>query len=192
MIGQTAKNIIFTDARSHNGWLNKDVPESKISELYNLLKFGPTSANCCPARFTFLSSPEAKDRLKPCLPPANHKVLDAPFVAIISLDNEFHNHLPFLFPHDDAKSWFEGNPEKILETAKLNSALQASYFMMAARSVGLDCGPISGFNKLETDKEFHDSDNYSSFMICALGYGDHGEVHPRSPRFDFHQVCNIL
>lgn len=191
MISKSAKNIIFSEARSHNSWQNLPIDPKIISELYDLLKFGPTSANCCPARFTFIHSPEAKLRLKTCLPESNHKVLDAPYIVIISYDNEFYEHLPFLFPHDDARCWFEGKPDKIHETTKLNSALQASYLLMSARALGLDCGPVSGFDKNKVDSEFNNN-SHNSFMLCALGYGDDRGLYPRSPRFDFNQVCEIL
>jgi len=192
MLDEESKKKIFTDARSHNGWVDTVIDESKIIELYELLKFGPTSANCCPARFLFIKSDDAKGRLKDSLSPGNYKCLDAGYIAVIAFDTEFHHHLPFLFPHEDAKSWFDGNDIKIDSTARLNASLQASYLMIAARAVGLDCGPMTGFNNTKLDEEFFQKDNYKSFMLCALGIGNSEKIFDRSPRFEFDEVCSIL
>ena len=148
MLSNSSLETLFTKARSQNGWLNKDITNEQIYQLYDLLKFGPTSANSCPARFTFIRSKEAKERLKPYLDSGNiKKSMSAPAVAIISYDIDFYKKLPYLFPHTNAKSWYEGKEQKIKLTAELNATLQGAYFIIAARSIGLDCGPMIGFNK---------------------------------------------
>ena len=140
-INAAALDQLFLQARSHNGWLDQPVSDAQLQQLYDLMKMGPTSANSCPARLVFIRTPEAKERLRPCLSPGNvEKSMTAPVVAIIAMDLEFHELLPKLFPHEDARSWYAGKPDKIFETAFRNSSLQGAYFIMAARAVGLDTG----------------------------------------------------
>jgi len=157
----TCLDQIFREARTHNAWLDKPVPDALLHAIVDLLKLGPTSANCSPARFLFVKSREAKERLKPHLSEGNRdKTMKAPVCAIIGYDLDFYLHLPKLFPHTDAKSWFEGKKEKIAETAFRNGTLQGAYLIMAARALGLDCGPMSGFDNQGVDREF--------FAGCAI------------------------
>ena len=193
MLSNSSLETLFTKARSQNGWLNKDITGEQIHQLYDLLKFGPTSANCCPARFTFIRTKEAKERLKPYLDSGNiNKSMSAPAVAIIGYDLEFYQKLPFLFPHTNAKSWYEGKEQKLKFTAELNATLQGAYFIIAARSVGLDCGPMIGFNKEKLNQEFFPNEKIKSIFICGIGYGDDTKVRQRSPRLSFEEACEIL
>lgn len=192
-LDDTAMDTLFRKARSHNGWLDKDVTDAQLHQLYDLFKMGPTSANSCPARIHFVRTAQAKEKLKGCLQQGNiEKSMTAPVVAIIAMDMKFYEHLPFLFPHTDAKSWFEGNVEKIRLTALRDSTLQGAYLMLAARSLGLDCGPMSGFDNKKLDEAFFKGEDIESIFICALGYGDESKLHPRGPRLDFAQACKIL
>ena len=191
-LSDAALDQLFREARSHNTWLDKPVSEAQIRQLYDLLKWGPTSANSCPARFVFVRSPEGKERLKPCLDEGNvDKAMSAPVVAIIGMDMEFYEKLPQLFPHTDARSWFAGKPEKIHETAFRNSSLQGAYLIMAARSLGLDCGPMSGFDNEKLDAAFFPDGKVKSNFICAIGYGDPSGLYPRGPRLTFEEACRI-
>ena len=184
---------LFHDARTHNAWLDKDVPDSLLHEIVDLLKLAPTSANCSPARFVFVKSHEAKERLKPFLSDGNRdKTMKAPVCAIIGYDLDFYEHLPKLFPHTDARSWFAGKPEKIAETAFRNGTLQGAYFIMAARALGLDCGPMSGFDNAGVDRAFFGGTKVKSNFLCNLGYGDATALNPRSPRFAFDEMARIL
>ena len=184
---------LFRDARTRGAWNDKDVPDSLLHELVDLVKLGPTSGNCSPARFVFVKSDEAKERLKPFLSEGNReKTMKAPVCAIIGYDLEFYEHLPRLFPHTDAKSWFEGKPEKIADTAFRNSSLQGAYLILAARALGLDCGPMSGFDQAGVDQEFFAGTKVKSNFLCNLGYGDDSPLRPRSPRFDFDEIARIL
>ena len=193
MLSNSTLEKLFTKARSQNGWLKKDITDEQIHQLYNLLKFGPTSANCCPARFTFIRTKEAKERLKPFLDRGNiNKSMSAPSVAIISYDVEFYKKLPFLSPHNNAISWYKGQEQKIKFTAKLNATLQGAYFIIAARSIGLDCSPMIGFNREKLNQEFFPNEKVKSIFICGIGYGDDTKVYPRAPRLDFEDVCEIL
>jgi len=193
MLSNSSIERLFTKARSQNGWLKKDITDDHIHQLYDLLKFGPTSANCCPARFTFIRTKEAKERLKPYLDSGNiNKSMSAPTVVIISYDVEFYQKLPFLSPHNNAISWYEGKEQKIKSTAELNATLQGAYFIIAARSIGLDCGPMIGFNKEKLNQEFFPNKKIKSIFICSIGYGDDTKVRPRSPRLDFEEACEIL
>ena len=191
-LSDAALDQLFREARSHNKWLDKPVSEEQIRQIYDLLKWGPTSANSCPARFVFVRSPEAKERLKPCLDEGNvDKAMSAPVVAIIGMDMEFYEKLPKLFPHTDARSWFAGKPDKIRDTAFRNSSLQGAYLIMAARSLGLDCGPMSGFDNAKLDAAFFPDGKVKSNFICAIGYGDPSGLYPRGPRLDFEEACRI-
>ncbi len=183
---------IFTEARTHNYWQPKEVPDALLTEIYDIMKFGPTSANCSPLRIVFVKSKEAKEKLKPTLDKGNvEKTMAAPVTAIFANDMEFYEKLPKLFPHTDAKSWFVGKPEYIKTTAFRNGSLQAAYFMIAARAKGLDCGPMSGFDNAKLDEAFFKGTAYKSNFICNLGYGDASKLHPRSPRLDFAETCKI-
>ena len=193
MLSNSSLETLFTKARSQNGWLNKDITDQQIQQLYDLLKFGPTSANSCPARFTFIRTKKAKERLKLYLDNGNiDKSMSAPAVAIISYDLEFYQKLPFLSTHNNAISWYEGKEQKIKSTAELNATLQGAYFIIAARSIGLDCGPMIGFNKEKLNQGFFPNKKIKSIFICSIGYGDDTNVRPRSPRLDFEEACEIL
>ena len=184
---------LFHDARTQNAWQDRDVPDALLRELVMVVLFGPTSANCSPARFVFVKSHEAKGRLKPFLSEGNReKTMQAPVCVILGNDLDFHEHLPALFPHTDAKSWFTGKPQKITDTAFRNGTLQGGYLIMAARALGLDCGPMSGFDTAGVDAAFFAGTNVKSNFLCNLGYGDASALLPRSPRFDFDQVARIL
>ncbi len=184
---------IFRAARTHNAWRDKDIPDSLLHELIDLVKLGPTSANCSPARFVFVKSREAKERLKPLLSDGNRdKTMKAPVCAIIGYDLEFYEHLPRLFPHTDARSWFAGNEKKIQETAFRNGTLQGAYLILAARALGLDTGPMSGFDNKGVDAEFFAGTKVKSNFLCSLGYGDASVLFPRSPRFSFDEMARIV
>jgi len=184
---------LFHDARTHNKWQDRDVPDTLLHEIVDLAKLGPTSANSSPARLLFVKSQEAKARLKPHLSAGNvAKTMRAPACAIIGYDLEFHEHLPRLFPHADAKSWFEGDDAKIFETAFRNGTLQGAYLIIAARALGLDCGPMSGFDNQGVDREFFSGTSVKSNFLCNLGYGDASVLPPRSPRFSFDEMARII
>ncbi len=192
-IDEAALASLFLEARSHNAWQSKPVPEALLRRLVDVMKMGPTSANCSPARLVFVTSAEAKARLKPHLSPGNEaKTMQAPVCAIIAHDMEFYEHLPKLFPHADARSWFAGDEAKIKETAFRNATLQAAYLMLAARALGLDCGPMSGFDPEGVDKSFFAGTTFKSNMLCNLGYGDPAGLFPRSPRFAFEEMARIV
>lgn len=193
MLSKNALNTLFLEARSQNGWLDTAVSDEQIQQIYELMKFGPTAANNCPARVTFVKSDKAKEKLKAHLDEGNvEKSMSAPVVAIISYDTEFYEKLPFLFPHTDAKSWYEGKPEKIKSAAQMNATLQGAYFMMAARSVGLDCGPMGGFNNEALDQAFFPDGKTKSIFLCGIGHGDESKLFPRSPRLAFDEACEII
>ena len=185
---------LFRSARTNNKWQQKDVPDSLLRELVDLAKMGPTSANCQPARFVFVKSPEAKQRLKPFLSSNNaEKTMQAPACVIIGYDLTFYEHLPRLFPHNlSARTWFEGNEANIMTTALRNGSLQGAYLILAARALGLDTGPMSGFDNAGVDKEFFAGTPVKSNFLCSLGYGDPAGVHPRGPRFAFDEMAKIL
>lgn len=186
-------NQLFRQARTHNAWRPKRVPVEALREAYELARWGPTSANSSPARFVFLESEAAKARLLPALAPLNvEKTKAAPVTAIVAWDTEFHEKLPKLFPHADMRSFFVGKPALIEETAFRNSSLQGAYFMLAARAVGLDCGPMSGFDAAKVNAEFFADGKWKVNFICNLGYGDHSKLFPRSPRLDFDEACRVL
>lgn len=187
-----AFDTLFRAARTANGWLDRPVEDDLLRKIHDDLRWGPTSANSCPLRIVFLKTEAAKARLKPFLSPGNvEKVMTSPVTAILAHDLKFYEHLPKLFPHDDAKSWFEGNENLIAETAFRNSSLQGAYFILSARAHGLDCGPMSGFDRAKTDAEFFPDGRYKSNFICAIGYGDPAKLFDRSPRFEFDEVCEI-
>ena len=193
MLSKLNLDILFNEARSHKAWLNKDVTNDQINQIYNLLKFAPTSGNCCPARFIFLKTNKAKNRLKPFLDKGNiDKSMNAPCVVIISYDTEFYESLTILSPHNDAKSGFIGKESRIKNTAQFNSTLQGAYFIMASRSVGLDCCPMLGFNKEKLNQEFFADGKFQSLFICGIGYGDKSKIYDRAPRLDFTDACSII
>lgn len=185
---------LFLDARSFSYWQERPVSDEQLQQLYNLMRMGPTAANSCPARLVFVKSSEAKERLKPCLDEGNvRKSMSAPVVAIVGIDLEFYEKLPRLFPHSpEARSWYAGKPEKILNVATMNGSLEGGYMILAARSLGLDCGPMSGFSKEKLDREFFPDGKVKSLFICALGYGDRSKLHPRGPRLEFDEACTIV
>jgi len=193
MLSIESHKILFTEARSHKAWLNKEVTDEQIDKIYNLLKFAPTSGNCCPARFTFIKSDEAKKRLKSALDQGNiDKSMSAPCIVIISYDTEFYESLSILSPHTDAKAGYVGKEMKIKNTAEFNSSLQGAYFIMATRSIGLDCCPMLGFNKEKLNQEFFTEGKYKSLFICGIGYGDASKLYDRAPRLDFIDACSII
>ena len=186
-------DILFRTARTHNV-LDKPVDDSLLVQVYDLAKMGPTSANMCPMRIVFVKSREAKERLKPALDPGNvDKTMKAPVTAIIGMDVHFYEKLPQLFPHADARSWFKDLPENVLETMALrNSSLQGAYFILAARALGLDCGPMSGFNNAKVDEAFFAGTTVKSNFLCNLGHGDASKLYPRLPRLSFPEACQLL
>jgi 3-hydroxypropanoate dehydrogenase len=186
-------DLIFRNARTHNVWLPIPVSEATLREIWNVMKFGPTSANCSPLRIVFVQSPEAKERLVACMIETNQaKTRVAPVTAIFAMDLEFYEKLPRLFPHNQtARSWFAGKPELIEETAFRNSSLQGAYFIIAARALGLDCGPMSGFNVDKVNAEFFADGKLKVNFVCSFGHGDAGKLFPRSPRLDFDEACRI-
>jgi 3-hydroxypropanoate dehydrogenase len=192
-VSEDALEQIFTKARTHSYWLPEPVSDEILHQVYDLMKFGPTSANCCPARVVFVKSKEAKEKLLPCMAAGNvEKTKTAPVTAIIAQDMEFYEKLPKLYPHADARSWFAGNKPLIESTAFRNSSLQGAYFMIAARSLGLDCGPMSGFDNAKVDAAFFQGTSWKSNFVCNLGHGDATKLHPRSPRLDFNEACKVL
>ena len=185
-------DLLFNTARTRNGWLDKQLENGLLQEIWNLTRMGPTSANCSPARIVFVTSTQAKEKLRPALLGENvAKTMTAPASAIIGYDMEFYERLPKLFPHTDAKAWFVGDEELIFSTAFRNSTLQGAYFMMAARALGLDCGPISGFDNAMVDAAFFANSAIKSNFICSIGYGNDENLHPRSPRLEFAEACRI-
>jgi len=186
-------DVMFRNARSHNVWLNKPVDDALLQQAYDLAKMGPTAANTCPMRIVFVKSAEAKEKLKPCLDKGNvEKSMTAPVVAIIGYDKEFYEHMGKLFPHNPgARGWYVGNADLIQTTAFRNGSLQGAYFMLAARALGIDCGPMSGFNNQKVDEAFFAGTQIKSNFICALGYGDASKLFPRGPRLDFSDACRI-
>ncbi len=183
---------LFTDARTQNGWLDTPVPDALLRQLYELYQWGPTSANCSPARVIFVRSAEAKARLVACMSDGNKaKVEQAPVTAIIGMDMAFYEQLPKLFPHADAKSWFVGNDAMIKATAFRNSSLQGAYLMLAARALGLGCGPMSGFDAAALDAAFWAGTTVKTNFVCSLGHGDPAKLFPRSPRLAFEEACQL-
>jgi 3-hydroxypropanoate dehydrogenase len=186
-------NQIFREARTHNVWLPQPVSSELLRQAYELAALGPTSANTTPARYVFLTTPNAKERLRPALAPGNvEKTMAAPVTVIIAWDTEFHEKLPKLFPQKDMRSVFLGKPELIEATAFRNGSLQGAYFILAARALGLDCGPMSGFDAVKVNAEFFPDGKWKSNFLCNLGYGDATKLYPRNPRLSFDEACVIL
>jgi 3-hydroxypropanoate dehydrogenase len=192
-LDSSALDQLFLKARTHNAWLDRAVTDKELKHLYDLLKMAPTSANCSPARFVFLRGKEAKARLAPTLSESNcEKTLSAPVTVIVANDPKFYDKLPYLFPHADARSWFSGDPKNAEVTAFRNGSLQVAYLILAARSIGLDCGPMSGFDNAKLDAEFFAASGWRSNVLVNLGHGDHDKLFPRSPRLPFDEACQIL
>ena len=191
IVDQSALDALLVNARSHNKWTDEPVTDEQIDRIYDLLKFGPTSANSSPARFLFLRTKEAKDRLAPALSGGNmEKTLSAPVVAIVAYDPRFYEKLPQLFPHNlDARSWFTSNEGLAATTAFRNGTLQGAYLMMAARAVGLDVGPMSGFDNAKVDDIFLQDRGWRSNFLVNLGHGDPEGLFARSPRLSFDEAC---
>jgi 3-hydroxypropanoate dehydrogenase len=182
--------LLFTEARSHNGWTAEPVTDEQLRQVYALARMGPTSANCSPARFVFVRTPEGKERLAPALSKGNlEKTMAAPVTVIAAWDRKFYDRLPTLFPHTDARSWFTGSPEAAHETAFRNASLQAGYLLLAARAVGLDAGPMSGFDKAKVDAAFFEGTDWSTNFLINLGHGDAAKVFGRLPRLSFEEAC---
>ena len=203
-----ALDLLFRTARTHSAWLDKPVTDETLRQIYDLLKWAPTSANSSPARLVFIRSAKGKERLRPSLAPGNvQKVMSAPVTAIVAYDLKFYEKMPKLFPHNPAmKELFAGNPQLVETTARRNSTLQGAYLIMAARALGLDCGPLSGFDNAKLDEEFFAAGkecegcdqeffpvgHVKSNFLCNLGYGDPSKVFPRSPRLNFEEACPLL
>ena len=192
-ISDNALNQLFREAHTHNEWFPEPVGEELCRKIYDLTKWGPTSANSSPARFVFVISPEAKQRLRPALSSGNlAKTMAAPATVIIAYDTEFHEHLPKLFPHKEMRSVFASKAGLVEETAFRNSSLQGGYFILAARALGLDCGPMSGFDAGKVNAEFFPDGKWKANFLCNLGYGDHSKLFPRNPRLSFAEACLVL
>jgi 3-hydroxypropanoate dehydrogenase len=194
IVSSEALATLFHQARTHNAWLPQPVSDDLLRQIYDLMKWGPTSANSLPARFVFLRTKEAKERLRPALSPLNvDKTLQAPVTAIVAYDLKFYEHLPRLFPmKPDMKNMFSSSAALAETTAFRNGSLQGGYFILAARALGLDCGPMSGFDNAKVDAEFFPSSSVKSNFLCNLGYGDHSKLFPRSPRLEFEEACQLL
>jgi 3-hydroxypropanoate dehydrogenase len=192
-IDDRALDQLFREARTHNKWQDRPVPEAKLRELYDLLKMGPTSANASPGRFVFVRSPEGKAKLKPALSAGNlEKTMSAPVTVIVAHDPHFYDNLPKLFPHaPDAKTWFTGSYSFAEQTAFRNGSLQGAYLILAARAVGLDAGPMSGFDTAKVDEAFFAGTNWKSNFLVNLGYGDPEALFPRNPRLDFEEAARF-
>jgi len=192
-ISQEAVDQLFREARTYSAWLPEPVPVELLRKAYELARLGPTSANGSPARFVFLTTPGAKALLKPVLAPGNvDKTMAAPVTVIIAWDTEFHENLPKLFPQADIRSYFAGNKHLIEEHAFRNSSLQAAYFILAARALGLDCGPMSGFDADKLNARFFPDGKWKVNLICNLGYGNPNKLHTRNPRLNFEEASVIL
>jgi len=192
LTGQATAQL-FTEARTHSVWQSRPVDDDLLKKIYELVKFGPTSANCTPLRIVFIKTPAMKEKLKPALMEGNiEKTMTAPVTAILAQDMKFYDHLPFLFPYTDAKSWFAGNEKLVYDTALRNSSLQAGYFIMAARALGLDCGAMSGFDAEKVNGAFFAGTSFKVNLLCNIGYGDASKLHPRAPRLDFDAACKIV
>lgn len=189
-----ALDILFRKARTNTAWLDQPVSDDTLRELYDLMKWGPTSANTTPARILFIRSKEAKERLKPALSPGNvDKTMAAPATAILAYDLKFHEHLGRLFPQmPGAAKMFTSSPQMLETNAFRNGTLQGGYFILAARAVGLDCGPMSGFDNAKVDAEFFAGQDVRSNFLCNLGHGDPSKLPPRNPRLEFDEVCKLL
>lgn len=194
ILDDRALDILFREGRTYNGWQDREVSDVLLQALYDLMKWGPTSGNCTPARIKFVRSQVAKEKLKPHLWEGNvEKTMAAPAIAVLAFDLEFYEYLPRLFPHNPAmKEAYIGKEKLTHDTAFRNGSLQGGYFIMAARALGLDCGPMSGFNKKGVKEAFFPDQNVEINFLCNLGFGDPASLYPRGPRFEFDEVCEIL
>ena len=192
MLPDASLDRIFRSARTYNGFGDKPVTDETLRRIYDLLKWGPTSANSSPGRFVFVKGKAAKEKLRPALSEGNlNKTMAAPVTAIVAYDTEFYEKLPRLFPHTDARSWFAGKSALIESTAFRNGTLQGAYMIIAARALGLDCGPMSGFDNARVDAAFFPDGKWKSNFLCNLGYGDPASVKPRNLRLSFEEACRI-
>lgn len=193
MLNDTALDTLFYAARTHNGWLDRPVSDAQLALMFDLMKWAPTSINSSPARIVFVKSAPQREKLAACMAPGNApKVLQAPVTAIIGMDMAFYEKLPQLAPHVDARSWFSGNKALADATAFRNSSLQGAYLIMAARAIGLDCGPMSGFDEEQVNAAFFAGGTVRANFVCSFGYGDPAKVRPRGPRFSFDEACKIV
>jgi 3-hydroxypropanoate dehydrogenase len=193
IINDEALDVVFRGARTRYAWEDRPVTDTLIQAIYDLMKWGPTSANCTPARFIFVKSNEAKAKLRPHLIPSNvEKTMAAPATAIVGYDLEFYENLPMLFPHTDARSWFAGNEPLIRTTAFRNGTLQGAYLIIAARALGLDCGPMSGFDNEGVDRDFFAGTTIKSNFLINFGYGTDQNLFPRNPRLSFDEACRFV
>lgn len=192
LVDDVALDLIYRKARTYSHFLDRPVEDATLQAAYALARMGPTSANCQPLRILFVRSPEAKAKLEPALSEGNRaKTMAAPVTAIFAMDMEFYEQLGTQFHDPEARSWFAGKPAAIAETAMRNSSLQAAYFMLACRALGLDCGPMSGFDKAKVDDAFFAGTHWKSNFICNIGYGNPSRLHPRNPRLAFDFACRI-
>lgn len=192
-LDNTALDLLFREARTHTKWTDQPVTDDELRAVFDLLKMAPTSANCSPARFLFLRTKEAKEKLRPALSAGNvDKTMAAPVTVIVAHDPHFYDQLPKLFPHTDAKSWFSGNYDLAQETAFRNGTLQGAYLILAARALGLDCGPMSGFDNAKVDTAFLSDRGWKSNFLVNIGHGDATALFPRAPRFSFDEACQLL
>ena len=188
----TSIQQLFTAARTHHAWQDRDIADGLLHEIYDLAKWGPTSANSLPMRIVFVKSNSAKEKLMPALAGSNvEQVRAAPVTAIVAYDQKFYDQLPTLFPAFDARSLFASNPSLSEQTAFRNSSLQGAYFIIAARALGLDTGPMSGFDNTKVDQAFFENSSWKSNFLCNIGYGDAAKLYPRGPRLSFEQACII-
>jgi len=192
-VSDDALDQIFREARTHTAWSPQPVPMELLHQIYQLAALGPTSANTTPARYVFLTTRNAKERLRSALSPSNiEKTMSAPVTVIVAYDTEFYEKLPKLFSHTDARSWFAAKPALIEETAFRNGSLEGGYFILAARALGLDCGPMSGFDQAKVNAEFFPDGKWKANFLCNLGYGDPSKLFPRNPRLSFEEACVVL
>jgi 3-hydroxypropanoate dehydrogenase len=191
-IDQQSLRQLFLDARTHMAWTDRPVDDATLRAVYDTLRWGPTAANCSPLRIVFVRSREAKEKLRPALSPGNaDKTMAAPVTAILGHDLGFPDTLPKLFPHADARSWYAGTDPYIQETAFRNGALQGGYFILAARALGLDCGPMSGFDAEKVNAAFFAGTSVRANFLCNIGFGDASKLHPRGPRLSFDEACRV-
>ena len=193
ILSDAALDTLFREARTQNKWQDRPIEDALLRALYDILKFGPTSANCSPARFVFVRTPESRAKLKEALSPGNvEKTMTAPVTVIVAHDPRFYDQLPKLFPHADAKSWFSGNYSLAEQTAFRNGTLQGGYLIMAARALGLDAGPMSGFDANKVEEHFLNTDGWKANFLINLGHGDPAGLFPRSPRLEFDEACRLV
>lgn len=192
-LDEGALEQLFLSARTYSRFRDEPLPAELLGRIYELARMGPTAANCLPLRVVYVVSPEAKERLRPCLSSGNvEKTMAAPATAILAYDLEFYEHLPRLFPHADARAWFVGKAQHIEATAFRNGSLQGGYFILAARALGLDCGPMSGFDNAKVDEAFFPDGKVKSNFLCNIGFGDPESLYPRHPRLSVDEACRFL